>query len=510
MKPKLRNPFKGSKAYLWFIVLGVLICIFIITASQKAIEYTSTDEYCMSCHIHPHADQSWKLSSHHNNSSGVIVHCVECHLPPKGHSNYLPAKIKQGVKDVYGMWFKDSADFNWEEKKKLENAKKFVYEQSCIKCHQNLFPVTLSDEGDDAHLYYLTSKDGLSCLNCHLQVGHYDPNVKHEHNLKFGNVAQVTEVYTEATRVVKFENFTEKIPGTGVSFDMVAIPGGTFDMGSPENEPLRGKDEGPVHKVKLSRFFMARAEVSWDEYLEFFKATSSQGRKESEETTESDVDGITGPTPPWGAPDQGWGKGQLPAITMSWHAAEVYCKWLSRVTGKKYRLPTEAEWEYACRGGTQTPYPFKGSPKDYSSKGFFRKIIGPDTTVINSYVVYDLNSGGKTKEPGDVHANPFGLKNMEGNVAEFCLDYYFPDSYKSYAGKTVADPHGPARGREHVVRGGSYQSDAADVRSAARDYTKTREWLTTDPQMPKSVWWYSDVIDVGFRVVCEVDDSIEQ
>ncbi|MGV8092054.1 MAG: SUMF1/EgtB/PvdO family nonheme iron enzyme [Mangrovibacterium sp.] len=503
---KLKNPFKGSRAWLWFIMIGVLACIFVATAGNELMEYTSTDEYCMSCHIHTHADQSWKLSSHYDNSSGVITHCVECHLPPKGHG-HLPAKIKHGFKDVYGMLFKDSADFNWEEKRKVEQARHFVYQESCLKCHGNLFPSTLSPEGDDAHLYFLTSKEELSCINCHLHVGHFDPNAKHEHNLNFGDSTVVGEIYTEATPVTEFKDFKERIPGTDVSFEMVAIPGGTFEMGSPGNEPLRDKDEGPVRKVKISRFFMAKAEVSWDEYLAFFQATSSQGRKESVES-DNEVDGITGPTPPWGAPDQGWGKGKRPAITMTWHAANVYCKWLSQVTGKKYRLPTEAEWEYACRGGTQTPYPFEGSPKDFSSKGFFRKIFSPDTAIINSYVIYEINSGGKTHEPGAVKANPFGLKNMLGNVAEFCRDPYNPDTYATYKEAVTIDPRGPEKGREYVIRGGSFKSDAKDVRSAARDFTRTTEWLMTDPQMPKSIWWYSDVLDVGFRVVCEVDSLL--
>jgi len=507
IKFKLKNPFKGSRAWLWFVMTGVLACIFIVTAGNQLMEYTSTDEYCMSCHVHPHADQSWKLSTHHDNSSGVITHCVECHLPPEGHG-YLPAKIKHGFKDVYGMLFKDSADFNWEEKRKVDQAKHFVYQESCLKCHGNLFPSTLSPEGDDAHLYFLTSKEELSCINCHLHVGHFDPDAKHEHNLNFGITTAVKEVYTEATPVSEFKNYTECIPGTDVSFEMVAVPGGIFKMGSPENEPLRDKDEGPVRQVKVTRFFMAKAEVSWDEYLAFFQATSSQGRKESEEVND-EVDGITGPTPPWGAPDQGWGKGDRPAITMTWHAADVYCKWLSQTTGKKYRLPTEAEWEYASRGGTRTPYPFAGSPKDYSSKGFLRKIISPDTAIINTYVVYELNSNGKTREQEDVKPNPFGLKNMPGNVAEFCSDYYTPGTYGTYKGKVVEDPKGPKKGREHVIRGGSFRSDAKDVRSAARDFTRTTEWLMTDPQMPKSIWWYSDALDVGFRVVCEADETIE-
>jgi sulfatase modifying factor 1 len=112
----------------------------------------------------------------------------------------------------------------------------------------------------------------------------------------------------------------------------------------------------------------------------------------------------------------------------------------------------------------------------------------------------------KTAEPSSVKENPFGLKNMSGNVAEFCSDFYSSDFYS--ADSTGVDPKGPAKGQEHVIRGGSFKSDAKDVRSAARDYTRTKEWLVTDPQMPKSIWWYSDCIDVGFRVVCEADSVI--
>jgi formylglycine-generating enzyme required for sulfatase activity len=316
-------------------------------------------------------------------------------------------------------------------------------------------------------------------------------------------------MYKEPVRVVKFENFNEKIPGTNVSFDMVAILGGKFKMGSPENEPLRKKDEGPLRKVTLSKFWMGKTEVTWDEYMAFFRATGSQGRTEGQVILKKNVDAISGATPPWGAPDQGWGKGSRPAITMSWHAANVYCQWLSKVTGKKYRLPTEAEWEYACRAGTETPYFFAGNPKDFTSVGLLKKIFGPDTAGIASRIVYKVNSNSQTKEPQSVKENPFGLKNMLGNVAEFCLDFYSPDTYKSDSSAAV-NPRGPVRGQEHVIRGGSFKSDARDVRSASRDFTKSKAWLVTDPQMPKSIWWYSDCIDVGFRVVCEADSILEK
>jgi formylglycine-generating enzyme required for sulfatase activity/nitrate/TMAO reductase-like tetraheme cytochrome c subunit len=500
---KIKEKSKNRKL---MVVFGIAIGLAIIASVNTVSSYTSTDQYCMSCHIHPWAEQTWKLSPHHNNRTGVSVHCVECHLPPKGEG-YLFAKAKHGAKDVYGILFKDSADFDWAAKKTLENAKGFVYEQSCIKCHQNLFPVTLSVNGSNAHLAYINSKTDPkpNCINCHLTVGHYDKYAKHEQDSNFGvDAAASQEKFTEATKVEKFESFTEKVPGTTVSFEMVAIPGGSFNMGSPDNEPLRKPDEGPLRKVKLSKFWIGKIEVSWNEYLAFFQATGSQGRTEGQVIVKKNVDAITGPTPPWGAPDQGWGKGTRPAITMSWKAATTYCQWLSKVTGKKYRLPTEAEWEYACRGNTSSPYFFEGDPKKFTSKGFFKKVFGSDTTNIASRIVYKENSLSKTKDPEVMIANPFGLKNMLGNTAEFCSDYYSPDAYKIGVGEVV-DPKGPESGQEHVIRGGSFKSDAKDVRSASRDFTKTQAWLVTDPQMPKSVWWYSDCTDNGFRVVCEAD-----
>jgi formylglycine-generating enzyme required for sulfatase activity len=499
--------FINKRTKFWFILAGVIICLVFLKSAKVVLNYTSSDKYCISCHIHPLADQSWKLSPHYNNRTGNIVHCVACHLPPKGHFGHIYAKAKHGAKDVYGYLFKDSAKINWDEIKLLDNAKGYVYEKSCLECHQNLFPVKLSVDGSNAHLLYTTSKDPLTCVNCHLDVGHYDKNALHAHNTNFGVTVTVAQAqYTEPTKIEKFENFTEKIPGSGVSFDMVAIPGGKFLMGSPENEPLRKSDEGPQRKITLSRYWIAKTEVTWDEYLAFFRATGSQGRTEGQVVTKKNVDAISGATPPWGAPDQGWGKASRPAITMTWHAAAVYCQWLSKVTGKKYRLPTEAEWEFACRAGTETPYFFPGNPRKYTSQGLLKKLLGADTSVIASRVVYKANSNSKTKDPQSVKDNPFGLKNMSGNVAEFCLDYYSPDAYKSDT--TTVNPRGPADGQEHVIRGGSFKSDAKDVRSAARDFTKTKAWLVTDPQMPKSIWWYSDCIDVGFRVVCEADSTI--
>jgi formylglycine-generating enzyme required for sulfatase activity/nitrate/TMAO reductase-like tetraheme cytochrome c subunit len=500
---------KSVKLGRLLFLAGVVITAGVILLANKAISATSTDDFCASCHIHPHSTQSWKLSTHHDNKHGIHVHCVDCHLPPHGEG-YLVEKTKTGLRDLWGKLFKDPESFNWEAKSQIEYAKSHSFEASCIRCHQNNYPLGLTAEGREAHLYYEQKAGELHCINCHITVGHYDPDRMHAQNTNFGlDEVEDTEIYTEPGVLDGFNDFTEFIPGSNVSFEMIAIPGGSFQMGSPENEPFRKEDEGPVREVKVDPFFMAKIEVSWNEYLAFFKQTESQIKTTDTyiQTDQGDVDAISGPTPPYGAPDQGWGKGRRPAITMTHHAAEVYCQWLSKITGKTYRLPTEAEWEYAARGGTNTPYFFGGDPKRYVKKGIRNKLFGVDTSGINSYIYYSENSMARTAGPDQIRENPFGLINMLGNVAEFCSDWYAPDTYASYPEGLVSNPTGPASGEEHVIRGGTFMEAAYLVRSASRDYTKTEPWMKTDPQIPKSVWWYSDCISVGFRVVCESKET---
>ncbi len=496
------------KKLLLVLFLGFVVGILITVYANKAIEVTSTNESCEMCHVHPHVTESWKLSVHYDTRVGIQIGCVDCHLPPKGEG-YLKEKIKASARDLYGYVFKDSADFNWEAKSSLEQAQHHVFKASCVKCHSNLFPLTLSQKGQDAHLYYSQNEEQLRCINCHLNVGHYDPKALHAKNVEFGSTgAENLEKFTEPARVTALESYTETIPGTTISFNMKAIPGGSFKIGSPEDEQLRKADEGPQKTVKVSPFFMAEVEVTWSEYLAFYTATATEGRTSDTEGTRAnaDVDAISGPTPPYGQPDQNWGLGDRPAITMSYHSAETYCRWLSQVTGKTYRLPTEAEWEYAARGGTETPYFFEGNPKDFGDKGFIGKLFGKSSETINEYVIYEDNSGLKTGKPDKVEANPFGLKNMLGNAAEYCLDWYAEDSYaKLQDGAT--DPKGPATGKERVIRGGTFKSPVGEVRSAARDHTQSEAWLKTDPQIPKSIWWLSDCNYISFRVVCEFDEN---
>ena len=511
---------RTTKLLILLFFIGALIGVLSMVAFNKTIYATSTNDYCMSCHIHTHADKAYKLSSHYNSKSGVKTNCVDCHLPPPGTFKYYKEKASTGMRDLWSFYFKDSIDINWEAKSELENAVHHTFNESCLRCHTNLFPSRMDDEGRKAHFYYEDNAEKLDiqCISCHLNVGHYDPNYSHS---KMTGLPQTTvsnrEIFHSATEINSFGDYTEHVPGTPVAFNMKAIPGGTFQMGSTGKEPFHKPDEAPVRNVTVSKFFMGEVQVTWDMYLTFQGETMSEGRTRPESVyannTRPDVDAVSGPTPAFGAPDQGWGYGDRPAITMTHYAAETFCQWLSLKTGKKYRLPTEAEWEYAARGGTETPYFFPGNPKKFSDEGFWRKIFSADTAVINSFAIYEKNSNGRTQFPAVVGPNPFGLKAVYGNVLEYCSDIYAEDAY-AQTPLEVTDPKGPAgssangqpEGVEYVVRGGFYNSDASDVRSAARFKTDHVAWLKTDPQQPKSIWWYSDFKGIGFRLVCEWEE----
>jgi formylglycine-generating enzyme required for sulfatase activity len=433
------------------------------------------------------------------------VHCVECHLPPGGIA-YAAQKTRLGVRDVWGTIFAEHDSIHWETRSQLEHAVTYVFRASCLDCHPNLYPVELSDKGEEAHLHYEEHEDELRCIKCHLQVGHYDPDAE---EFEFAlTVTAAAEIYEAPAVVEGFVDYTEFIPGTSVSFDMVAVPGGTFTMGSPTSEPYRGDDEGPAHEVRISPFWMGRVEVTWDEFEAWYRATRSEGRTDTQLMEDEEVDALTGATPPYVPPDQGWGTGDRPAITMTPFAAEQYCRWLSAVTGKRYRLPTEAEWEYAARAGSATPYFFVGDPSKYTRRRFWNRLLGRNTAVLDSFTIHAGNSGGRTQPSAAVAPNAFGLVHMLGNVREFTADWYAPDTYAERASSApVVDPGGPLAGSERVVRGGSFRSDPVDLRSAAREHTRTDACLMSDPQRPKSRWWYSDCTDVGFRVVRDFDDA---
>jgi sulfatase modifying factor 1 len=460
------NKFWHQHKYFLFILLSFLFALVFITSLKGIDHLSSSDDYCMSCHVHSHADNEWRISSHHNNKSGVIVHCVDCHLPPKEHMAYWPEKIKAGSRDLYSYWCKDTNLINWEQKSTREQAKNHTFTESCINCHQNLFPLHLSKKGDEAHLYYKNNLANLDCINCHLGVGHGEKK-SHNGNLDFLKTQFTETKYKQAAELSDFKNFTEQIPGTSIAFEMIALP---------------------TSKELNKSFFMAKTEVSWNEYQAFLSATESEGRTE----TNTDVDAISGATPPFGDPSQGWGMGNRPAITMTWHAANTYCRWLSQKTGKTYRLPSVAEWKYATGTNENEEFFFGGKTSDYTAKNMLMDLFQKPSRKIDNYVIWKENSNGITGSPEEVFPNKYGILNLLGNVREFCLD-----TIKT-GGKT-----------EYLIKGGSFKSSAQELLWNFKDHTEHDKWMITDPQIPKSIWWYSDCNDVGFRVVCEWKPKIQ-
>jgi formylglycine-generating enzyme required for sulfatase activity len=282
--------------------------------------------------------------------------------------------------------------------------------------------------------------------------------------------------------------YTNTIPDTRVTYAMVPIPGGEFVMGSPDSEPNRKPDEGPQHKVKISAFWMGRCEVTWNEYELFMYPDQEKQMRASahaEASADKLADAVTHPSKPYVEMSFGMGKDGYPAISMTQHAANKYCQWLSAKTGQFYRLPTEAEWEYACRAGTTSAY-------------FF----GDNAGSLKDYAWYEDNSDFKYQKVGRKKPNPWGLYDMYGNVVEYVLDQYDPDYYKQCAATSpMMDPWNRAtKPYPHSVRGGSWDDPALMCRSAARRGTD-RAWKMTDPQLPKSVWYFSDAQWVGFRIV---------
>ncbi|MCG8584027.1 MAG: SUMF1/EgtB/PvdO family nonheme iron enzyme, partial [Pirellulales bacterium] len=276
----------------------------------------------------------------------------------------------------------------------------------------------------------------------------------------------------------KMTNYEGKIPKTGVAYHMVAIPGGTFMMGSPEGEAHRAKNEGPQVKVKVEPFWIGKFEVTWDEYEPFMITQVDRAkhgaRIDFDSKVHTIVDAVSQPTPPYVEMSFGMGQKGYPAISMTQHAASKYCQWLSAQTGHFYRLPTEAEWEYACRAGTTTAYSF-----------------GDDASKIDQYAWYYENSNEKYQKVGKKKPNPWGLHDMHGNVMEWTIDQYTEDYFTRIA-KSAANPLvKPEKLYPRSVRGGNWDDDAEQLRSAFRRGSAP-EWKQQDPQLPKSIWYHTN------------------
>jgi formylglycine-generating enzyme required for sulfatase activity len=286
--------------------------------------------------------------------------------------------------------------------------------------------------------------------------------------------AMLSAASTFAQQPKEFEAYTTTIPGSEVSFKMVPVPAGSFIMGSAPAEKGRAADEGPQKTIELSAFWMGEKEVTHDEFLLFFNDESIPRN--------SDVDAVTRPTTQY--IDLSWGMGKqggFPFNSMSQRTALMYCRWLYKKTGTFYRLPTEAEWEYACRAGSTTAYPF-----------------GDDSAAIGDYAWYAGNSENKYHKTATKKPNAWGLYDMLGNVSEWTLDQYTENYLSSAAEK---DPYTEPTSRyPKTLKGGGFSTPASMMRSAAR-FKSEASWNKRDPQIPKSKWWLTDAAAIGFRVV---------
>ncbi|GAC1451942.1 MAG: formylglycine-generating enzyme family protein [Chitinophagaceae bacterium] len=274
-----------------------------------------------------------------------------------------------------------------------------------------------------------------------------------------------------------FKIYEQAIPGSTLHFKMMPVKGGHFVMGSNSKEKDRNTDEGPQKKIIISPFWMGAFEVSRDEFDVFYK----------DETTpqNSTVDAVTRPSQQYIDFSLGMGKeGGYPVNSLSQYAALMYCRWLYSKTGVFYRLPTEAEWEYACRAGSTTAYYF-----------------GDDASQLEKYAWYAVNSNNKFQKSGQKLPNAWGLYDMLGNVSEWTLDHYDEKALEKIPDNST-DPFAAVISARYpkVLKGGGYGDEAASLRIANR-IKSGPFWNQRDPQIPKSKWWLTEASSVGFRII---------
>lgn len=260
-------------------------------------------------------------------------------------------------------------------------------------------------------------------------------------------------------------------------------------MGSPKDEPGRDANEGPQHIVRVEPFWMGRCEVTAD-LVQVWRGEWAEIRRvqalSSDNKPHLSAIALRAATEvPCGQPytpffDRDVDLAQCPAVTMTAYGAQQFCRWLTIRTGHYYRLPTEAEWEYACRAGTTTAYSF-----------------GNDPAKLHDYAWLNAK---ETHPGGHKRPNPWGLYDMHGNVGEYVLDGWC-DDYSRYAGKTSADPWYEHSDKNHAtVRGGDSSDDASELRSAARSrMLQRREVNFESPYFNGSIQpggWLTD-----FRIV---------
>lgn len=243
--------------------------------------------------------------------------------------------------------------------------------------------------------------------------------------------------------------------------ELVLVPAGPFKMGDNfgDGEPR----ERPVHTVDLDAFYIGKFEVTNSEFRKFREDPAYQDAKLWPDGRPVPLDQI----PYWKDPrNHGGGtpgSDNYPVLGVNWDTAVAYCNWVSEKTGKKYRLPTEAEWEKAARGTDQRRYPW-GNNIDHSYATY---VNGPGFTTATEVGMHD----GARHADIETHngASPYGAQDMAGNVMEWCSDWYSRDYYGVSPRK---NPKGPDSGAYRVLRGGTFFEDAFDLRT----YRRTAAW----------------------------------
>jgi formylglycine-generating enzyme required for sulfatase activity len=278
------------------------------------------------------------------------------------------------------------------------------------------------------------------------------------------------------------KSYDQQIPGGKVTFKMIAVPGGTFAMGASPSDKNAEPDEKPQKQVSVSPFWMAEHEATFEEWDAFFK------NMDVPQTKAVAVDAVSRPTAQY--IDLTWGMGRdpkHPANSMSQTAGIMYCKWLYQQTGFFYRLPTEAEWEYACRAGSTTSLP-----------------KGVTASSLQDYAFTSENSGDKFQKVALKKPNAWGFYDMLGNLSEWTLDQYDNAAYEKRNDKATDPTTPPGAKYPRVARGGSFK-DQRSAASCTNRIPSKAEWNQRDPQIPKSRWWLTDGMFMGFRVVRPVD-----
>ncbi|MEC3905665.1 SUMF1/EgtB/PvdO family nonheme iron enzyme [Tamlana sp. 2201CG12-4] len=273
----------------------------------------------------------------------------------------------------------------------------------------------------------------------------------------------------------EFENYTQTVKDLSLSFKMMAVNGGSFSMGAPESSE-RHANEKPSHEVEVDDFWIGKHEITWEQYDAFvFGEFGPDKFIAKDRLLNLGIDAVSGATPPYVDMSFNMGKGSFPAVNMTQYAAIMYCQWLTSKTGIFYRLPTEAEWEYACKKGKTD------SNKDLGNIGW-----------------YKANANNKYQKTGSKSSNSLDIHDMLGNVSEWVYDQYSTTFYKNSPKKNPINI--PTQLYPRVIRGGSWK-DTADKLCCTSRQASNQDWKQRDPQIPKSNWWLTDAPFVGFRLV---------